>query len=114
MPQKYPLTRDEVFERYGVYRLPSDPAERMRLIRPWSRSTGPKTELGKQIASRNGFRHGLTSKNLGVRYAARLYWEQNLASAIEELRPYLTAPGATITPELRDAILGLAEGVRAA
>ena len=91
-----------------MYELPKDPAERMRVVQPWKNSTGPKTELGKQIASRNNLKHGLTSGSLALRYAARIYWEQRLEEAIEQLRPYLTVVGARISPELKNMILELA------
>lgn len=109
-----PLTREECFERYGMYKLPRDPAERMRIIQPWKKSTGPKTELGKQIASRNNFKHGLTAGDPAAKYFARLYWEQNLARSIEQLRPYLPVVGAKVSPDLRDMILEFADNVREA
>ena len=33
-------------------------ARRARLARPWNYSTGPRTPAGKQISSRNSYKHG--------------------------------------------------------
>lgn len=34
-------------------------AERVRLSRPWERSTGPRSAAGKQASSRNAYKGGL-------------------------------------------------------
>lgn len=83
------LTREQCLQKYGVEKLPSDPSERMKITRPWEKSTGPVTELGKFIVSLNNLQHGLTSKNPVVRFAARVYWEQVSADQANTLRPYL-------------------------
>ena len=36
-------------------------AERCRTNRPWEHSTGPKTQAGKEAASRNALKHGTRS-----------------------------------------------------
>lgn len=44
---------------------PEDRARQAELIRahkPWEKSTGPKTEEGKEICSRNGTTHGYYSR----------------------------------------------------
>ena len=108
--RRKPLTREECYERYGVYKLPSDRRERIRLIKPWEKSTGPRTELGKLISSKNNLKHGLKVGNLALRQASRIYWEQRLGEAIVELKPWLNVVGAKISPELKDMILELADG----
>ncbi len=34
-------------------------AERIRALKPWLKSTGPKTKAGKKRSSKNAVRHGL-------------------------------------------------------
>ncbi len=36
-------------------------AEAIRRWRPWARSTGPRTQAGKEACSRNAYKHGLRS-----------------------------------------------------
>ncbi len=36
-------------------------AARIRMQKPWVKSTGPKTEMGKRMSSRNSFKHGAYS-----------------------------------------------------
>lgn len=36
-------------------------AELMRHWKPWERSTGPKTEAGKEVSKMNGWKHGRRS-----------------------------------------------------
>jgi hypothetical protein len=57
-------------KKRGRYRLlPSArEAHRQRIMRvkPWKKSTGPKTELGKMISNQNGLKHGYYARDAGV------------------------------------------------
>ena len=37
-------------------------AEKMRELKPWLKTTGPKTEDGKKTSSRNALKHGMRSE----------------------------------------------------
>ncbi|TYZ53315.1 hypothetical protein C2I33_19845 [Ralstonia solanacearum] len=37
-------------------------AEAIKRWRPWERSTGPKSDEGKKVASQNGLKHGMRSR----------------------------------------------------
>lgn len=39
-------------------------AANIRKTRPWKHSTGPKTEAGKAVSSRNAYKHGLRSETV--------------------------------------------------
>ncbi|WP_215618447.1 hypothetical protein [Leptothoe kymatousa] len=71
-------------DRYGVSELPSDPAERIRLVQPWKNATGPKTELGKMISSQNRLKHGLYSKSHLFVYLARVRLEAMMLAEVQE------------------------------
>ena len=69
------LTKEQCLAKYGVERLPSDPAQRIAITKPWKKSTGPRTDAGKRVTSRNRLKHGLSCRNWVISYAARLRWE---------------------------------------
>ena len=70
------LTEAQCMERYGVPRLPSDPTERIRIIQPWKKSTGPRTVAGKLMSSRNRLKHGLCCKSILISFVARVRLEE--------------------------------------
>lgn len=37
-------------------------SERLLSLKPWEKSTGPKTEEGKKLASMNNLKHGMRSE----------------------------------------------------
>ncbi len=37
-------------------------AEKIRQLKPWLKTTGPKTEEGKENSSRNAMKHGMRSE----------------------------------------------------
>lgn len=41
-------------------------AENIRKTKPWKRATGAKTVEGKQVVSRNAYRHGFRSEDMKV------------------------------------------------
>ncbi len=70
------LTEKDCLARYGIPRLPSCPRERIAITRPWEKSTGPKTEQGKLMCSKNRLRHGLYTKNFLLAHVARVRLEE--------------------------------------
>ncbi len=39
-------------------------AERMRKTKPWTKTTGPKTDEGKQAVRHNAYKHGFRSEDM--------------------------------------------------
>lgn len=102
------LTEAQCMERYGVPRLPSDPTERIKIIQPWKRSTGPRTTIGKLVSSRNRLKHGLSCKSLIGSYVARIRFEELLSEELEEVPPLLDVFDQQV-PGLKDGIKQLIE-----
>lgn len=50
--------------------------ERIKHVKPWEKSTGPRTEVGKAVVSRNAYKGGLRPMQ---REAMRLIREQEKA-----------------------------------
>lgn len=48
---------------------PETPAERIRRVKPWLKSTGPKTTKGKAISRMNALKHGDHANPRNVRHA---------------------------------------------
>jgi hypothetical protein len=45
-------------------------SELMHRLKPWTRSTGPRTEDGKRRSARNAFKHGFRSRSMKALHAA--------------------------------------------
>ena len=45
----------------------------MKQLQPWMKSTGPKTDIGKQQSSKNAYKHGMRSA--GIRELQKLMAE---------------------------------------
>lgn len=58
--------------------------QRIYQIKPWEKSTGAKSELGKLIVSQNALKHGLYSKNTLTQAIAREERENELLEIFRE------------------------------
>ena len=56
-------------------------ARRIRQIKPWLKSTGPRTAAGKARVSRNAYRHGFRSATY-ARLTTLLRWQRRTVRAI--------------------------------
>jgi hypothetical protein len=60
-------------------KLPADSRERILIIQPWTRSTGPRTAQGKARVARNGLRHGLNS----LEFVLLLRWARSVRAVAD-------------------------------
>ena len=54
-------------------------AERIKAVRPWERSTGPRTVEGKQVASKNAWKGGSREMLRAVARALRAHQQSRIA-----------------------------------
>jgi len=47
---------------YWTEEKKKEQSERIRALKPWEKSTGPKTEEGRKTSSRNAFKHGMDTQ----------------------------------------------------
>ena len=63
-------------------------SERIREWKPWEKSTGPKTELGKAKTSKNAFKHGMRSAEIQELHDLLAEFKRTEKEACKWMRTY--------------------------
>ncbi len=102
------LTQEESLEKYGMEKLPGCPSERIKIVKPHLKSTGPVTPEGKVRVSMNNLKHGLCSQDLLVRLAAEKVQEDRVQEEMRRLFDNNALGQLLKVPGLREHVLDIA------
>ena len=78
-------------------------AARIRMQKPWVKSTGPKTEMGKRMSSRNSCKHGgysIEIKTIKFYLRTQKHYIATLRLLLKMGRPLPAAPNKNMWNEL--------------